>query len=316
MPYSSIISLAERYDQQLAQLEGPTIAHLNHSIDQAYRELTDDIINGWKAIAANKSLIPQQQRILLADQLGDLLQVVRPERRAEYEKLMQDAIAAGDRLGAEFTDRVNAGLQPGAKVGDMLKATTGVPIEALTNQAQDGLRRLYRHGEDAASKISAIVEQGLIQNWGPRKVAATIETTAGLVKSHAETITRTEINSAFNGAAQARAIVGDYWIQWVALSDDRVCPSCAYRQMKVYRANEIHIPGHPRCRCVAVALKKEWLADIGVIDDADLAFMVQYREDTLAELKATGQKPRKAAPFDVGEPPVAVWTPKLERPEF
>lgn len=313
MAYSRIVGLAERYDRTLGKLDAATIEKLDAALDRAYRELTEAVGDNWGDLVANKSIIPQQQRVLLLDQLGDLLQVVRPQDRAKYEALFRRAIARGDALGSEFSDRVNAALQPGAEQGALLRATNGVPLEALAFQVQRGVKAIAGLNATQESQVLAILEQGLAQSWGSRRVIAAIESVAGLTKSKAQGIALTEINSAFNGAAIARAAEGDALVQWLAVGDSRTCPSCVYRQMRIYRPGDIHIPAHPRCRCVAVPIRREWLSDPGVITDADLAFMVDYRQDSLDILRATGQKPRRDAPFDGPTPPSPVWTPSLQR---
>jgi len=315
MSYSDLVPLAARYDRQMAGLERPVIQRIDSGIDRAYRELSAEIGEKWTDIAANKSLIPQQQKLLLANQLGDLLYVVRPGQRQEYEALMSQALGRASDLGDEFYGDAITAMVPGADVRDMLLATTGVPIEAVVNQAREGVRRLYRHGDAKASELSAIVEQGLIQNWGPKKVAAAIESTAGVIKSQAKTIALTELNSAFNQPAIARARDAGAWVQWLATGDERMCPICGSRNMKAYNADKIQMPPHPRCRCVAVPMKPEWLADEDLISEQDLAFMAKYHQDGLDALRAQGKTPRNNAPFDVGGPPRAAWTPKLTRPQ-
>lgn len=307
--------MAERYDRQLSTLDTATAARMEAAIDRAYRELVKELEDGWGDIVANKSIIPQQQRLLIIEQLGDTLNVVRPEMRAEYDRLLADALKRGDALGGEFFDRVSAIVQPDAAQRAALGATTGVPVDALANQAAEGIRRLYRYGEDVASEVSTIIEQGLIQNWGVRKVAAAIEKTAGLVKARAILIARTEISSAFNGATRARAIASGSWVQWISTGDSRVCVSCSGRNMRVYRAQDVQLPAHPICRCLLSPQRQEWLADSDIYSDDELEFMEEYRKEGLDALKAQGKKPRASAPFDLpGGPPKPTWTPGQARP--
>ncbi|PZV06616.1 MAG: hypothetical protein DCF32_09570, partial [Leptolyngbya sp.] len=285
MSYSQVITLAERYDRQVGKVDAATAARMEAAIDQAYRELVDALDDGWDDIVANKSIIPQQQRLLIIDQLGDALAVIKPEMQAEYDRLLVDALKHGDELGGEYFDRVSAILQPDAAQRAALSATTGVPVEALTNQAVEGMRRLYRYGEEVSSQISAIVEQGLIQNWGVRKVAAAIEVTAGLVKARAIMIARTEINSAFNGATRARAIASGSWVQWISVGDSRTCKICVNRNMRTYKAQEIYMPAHPLCRCVMSPLWRDWLNDPGVLSDEDL----EYSKKKVIRLRSQGR---------------------------
>ncbi|MFH7241770.1 MAG: minor capsid protein [Spirulina sp.] len=310
-----MIQVAERYDRLTSRAEASVVGAMHTAIDRAYRELVMELEQGWSAIAANKSLIPQQQRLLLIDQLGELLQVIRPSRRAEYEKMLADAIERGDALGAEYLSRVNVVLQPSADQRAALEATTGVPLDALRHQVTDGLRRLYYHGGNLSEQIPLIVEQGLLQNWGIRRTAAAIESTAGVVKAQAETIARTQVMGAFNGATRSRLIESDSWAQWIAVGDSRTCPACSYRNTRVYKPRDIEIPCHARCRCILSPMRRDWLNDPDFFSDDDLAEMERYRQEGLDALATTGKKPRPGAPFDPNKkPPRPVWTPGQFRP--
>ena len=310
-----LITLAKRYDRMLATAEQSAIDAMNRSIDRAYRELVRDLEKGWSAIAANKSIIPQQQRLLLAEELGETLQVIRPGQRQEYRDLLEGAILRSDELGDEYTDAIHQTLFPSAQTAQLLQGTTGVPAEALRNQVEEGLNRLYRHGDDAANLISETIQQGLIQNWGVRRTAAALETGAGLLKSKAETIARTETMSAFNGATINRLEQSGALVQWLAVGDERMCPSCGNRNMRVYKAKDIHMPAHPLCRCVASPMRPEWLSDSEFFELGELDEMARYRQEGLDALKRQGKRPRAAAPFDpAGRTPRHVWTPGKPRP--
>ena len=254
-----VFPIAERYDRATADLGSATVQLINRRIDASYRDLVKEIEDGWQAIAANKSIIPQQQRILIAEQLGEVLHIVNPRERDNYTSLLNSALLKANDLGAEYYERVYPLIFPGPGTKKALQATTGVPIEALRNQVEEGVKRLYRHGDDAAREISAIVEQGLIQNWGPKKVAAAVEMTAGVVKGHADMIARTEIMSAFNGATKARAAQHGAYVLWIAIGDARTCPFCVSRNMQAFKAAEVQIPAHPRDRCNIAPLHPEWL---------------------------------------------------------
>lgn len=303
--------LSERYDRLSLAQEDALTAQLHTRLERSYRALTQAIEDGWADIAANKSLIAQQQRLLLADQLGDLLYVIKPGDRAAHQRLLTNALMTADDLGMEFHDEVFLTLNPDPLVREALESTTGVPIEALKAQADDTVSLLYLNGEAANRAVQQIISDGLIQNWGPKKTAAALQTHLGIVKRDAETIARTEIMNAFCGATKARAIQQGNYVQWVPIRDARTCRYCVGRSMLVYKAHEIQMPLHPRDRCHMVPIAPEWLEDYGVIDIDDRNFMAQYRHEGFKELAKNGKKPHYGAgPFDQGEGPKAVWTPK------
>lgn len=300
-----------RYDKATANLEQATVVRLFRALDKSYRSLTSDLEKGWDKVAKNRSIFPQQQRLLLLDQLGDLINLTAPSAKSSYENLLYSAIEKGAEGGLVMTDRLMEAIDPSAETLEILRSTTGVPVEALKNQASEGLRRLYRYGEDGASAISAIVEQGLVQNWGPRKVADAIRAgVVGVVKSKAETLARTEIMSSFNGAAKLRIQQHGAKLLWQSQGKDRLtCPVCVSRNMQVFDPTQIQFQAHPRCRCVAVPWREDWI-EAGVIDAGDLEFMLQYRQGGLDSLAEAGLRPKAAAPFDLpGGPPKVLWQP-------
>ncbi|NER83922.1 MAG: hypothetical protein F6K42_31145, partial [Leptolyngbya sp. SIO1D8] len=192
-----------------------------------------------------------------------------------------------------------------------LQPFTGIPVEAVANQASEGVRRLHRYSEDFRDKASVIVGQGLIQGWGAARVATALRTELGVAKGKAETLARTEVMSALNQSAIARYQqngIGHF--QWWISPSEGLCQFCASRNGNVYKVEDAIIPAHPRCRCFAAPYRLEWQQK-GLTDDA---FAAQYRQEGLEQLEKNGLKPNNGlTPFEraakLDNPPQLVWKP-------
>ena len=219
-----LFPIAEQYSQMSDEVEATTARRMDQRIEESYAELLEEIERGWNDIAQNKSIIPQQQRLLLREQLGDLLKVFRPDARGqELEDILEEALNDAAGLSDRYYQAVQSVVNTNPEMRRTLQATTGVPLDALRNQAEEGMGRLYRHGEEAADKISAIIENGLIQNRSVRAVMDDIESTFKLSSYQAERIARTEVMGAFGGGAKTRAIANGVLLQWITFKDEFVC---------------------------------------------------------------------------------------------
>jgi SPP1 gp7 family putative phage head morphogenesis protein len=299
-----ILALLEKYNRAIANMEDVAIARLNAAIDQSYRNLERELRAKYPAIAENGSLTAMQQKVLIANDLNELLQLIKPGQQQEYEQLMTNLLQLSSETGATLADQLVRAIAPDSPI----RQFTGIPLDAVALQAQDGVKRLYRHSEDFRGKASAIVEMGLTQQWGPARVATALRGQLGATKSKAETIARTEVLSALNDAAQQRyQNNGVEAIQWVCTIGE-VCPICVARNTQVYPVGKVRVPAHPRCRCMVVPWKAAW-AEMGLLDDE---FTEEYREKRLEDLKKVGLKPNPGlSPFEkaagLSEPPSPLW---------
>lgn len=308
MSTPAALKLIDRYNRSISGLEAAVIERIDTALDSAYRELERELRQVYPRIQGQGDLLPTQRKLLLLNELGELLQVVRPEQQAEYEAMLTEALKVANQSGATLGEQLIKAFEPDAQV----KSFAGIPIEALAMQAKDGTQRLYRHSEDFRNRASAVVEQGLIQGWGAAKVAGVLRSELGTTKSKAETIARTEILSSLNDAAQQTYQDNDIeLVQLIATADDRLCPTCSFRNGFVYPVGKIRVPLHPRCRCYVLPFKAAW-QQLGLTNDA---FTQKFRQQGLTELKAKGLEPNKGlSPFEkmakLNAPPQPVWMPE------
>lgn len=297
-----LLSIIERHDEALNGLESTAIARVQSALEVSYKQLERELIRSYNKHSQNIDLLPRQRSLLIADEVQALLQLIDEPAAADivqsYEEMISGSYAEGFDMAGEF------GM---AIANNDLKPFSEIPLEAVAAQARDGLRRLKNHTGQFASSASALVEQGLIQGWGARRVTSQLRSQLGATYSKAETIARTETMSALNTAAKQRyARDGVGLIQVMATPSDALCPFCAARNMKVYKADEYLIPSHPRCRCVPLPYSEDW--------DIDDEFAADYRNRLLTDLEANGMQPDNGlTPFEraakLDRPPTPIWEP-------
>jgi SPP1 gp7 family putative phage head morphogenesis protein len=214
----------------------------------------------------------------IAAELGEALKFLNPSNEQAIEQLGYDVIQQAVDLGQQMAgDSLNyIGLQA---------PFTTIPIGAVRNQAERFRERLVNYSNQQASQISAVVEQGLIQGWGTRKIEGQLKTLGVSFKSNAETIARTETMSAYNGAAKSRyEQAGVAYVQWIATPAEGTCSLCYARNTKAWKTTEAPaIPAHPRCRCTYLPTAS--------LSDIDTAFYEDYSKQGLDDLERQGLQP-------------------------
>jgi SPP1 gp7 family putative phage head morphogenesis protein len=214
----------------------------------------------------------------IAAEMGEALKFLNPGNEQAIEQLGYDVIQQAIDLGQQMAgDSLNyIGLQA---------PFTTIPIGAVRNQAERFRERLVNYSNQQASQISAVVEQGLIQGWGTRKIEGQLKTLGVSFKSNAETIARTETMSAYNGAAKSRyEQAGVAYVQWIATPAEGTCSLCYARNTKAWKTTEAPaIPAHPRCRCTYLPTAS--------LSDIDTAFYEDYSKQGLDDLERQGLQP-------------------------
>ena len=149
-----------------------------------------------------------------------------------------------------------------------------------------------RYSESIRGEIASQLALSKIRNETVAEATLRLQKTIPQVfrhaRSRAETIVRTELMNAYNyhhelGIKELRNHDPDIRMRWDAYRDRRTCLQCAsldgqvidvsnsravYKSSwessagKSYKATHERPPAHPCCRCVAVAWRKDWDADI------------------------------------------------------
>ena len=314
--YRRIEDLVNRYDRAVDALETDIVKRLGESIDASFRRLERELRRRYPVWQSQGQLYAVQRRLLLLDELKDLLELLHPDQREQYEQIFAEALQLTHRTGAAMADELVQLIDPGYPLHEF----SGIPIEAAALQARDGVERLYRYNDDFKRAVSGVVEQGLIQGWGASKVARVLRGTDQMkgrfgvsqLKGKAETIARTEVMSALNDAAQQQyEESGIGHVQVINVPSEALCRICAARNMRVYKIGTIRVPFHPRCRDILAPYTLEWQKQ-GLTDDA---FAKDYRRQGLDLIKQRGLTPdygptyweRKNQGLD--KAPLHIWEP-------
>ncbi|MEO1208588.1 MAG: minor capsid protein [Cyanobacteria bacterium J06638_20] len=308
MADAQTLALVDRYDRALDGLEADVIERVNTALDASFRQIERELRVFYSEIADEGALYSFTLKTQKLNTIKSLLdQVVPDAQRAELEALYQEALQLASDAGVDLAGNLIGQIDPSYPAA----AFSGVPIEAISAQARDGVDRLYRHGKDFARQASAVVELGLAGGHGTAKVAEQLRRQLGTTKAKAETIARTEVMSSYNTAAKGRyEEAGVDYVQWVLSPSEGNCSFCLARNMKVYKLGDAIIPAHPRCRCFLLPWLPEW-QEKGLTDDA---FAAQYRTEAIAQGReqgvalASGPSPLERA-AGMERAPTPVWSP-------
>ncbi|NER83172.1 MAG: hypothetical protein F6K42_27185, partial [Leptolyngbya sp. SIO1D8] len=151
---AEILALMERYDRATHELESEAIARLHTVFDSAFRRLERQLRLEYGTLQSIGSLVAAQRKTLVLDELGDFLQLLNPSESGDYQRLMTELLTLSNTTGGDL-----AGQLIQAYSDATLQPFTGIPVEAVANQASEGVRRLHRYSEDFRDKASVIVGQ-------------------------------------------------------------------------------------------------------------------------------------------------------------
>lgn len=171
----------------------------------------------------------------------------------------QSELTAASRLGGEL------GAKLAALSGQPASPFTGADPAVIRAAAQNVGALIQGEGVRFRDQLVQIVGEGATRGWGPKRLETQIrraltgarDQRPGL-QQRAATIARSELAKVYAEASLIRARErGDSYVRVLASNDERVCPTCASRNGRVYPTDRIVLPFHPRCRCVAVFVPNE-----------------------------------------------------------
>lgn len=176
---------------------------------------------------------------------------------AGYETDLREA----SRLGSQLeTDLLRLVGRPDAAVPFTGADPLAIRAATLNTSA-------FIQGEAARfrDQLAQIVGEGATRGWGPKRLEVSIRQALRGAKDRrlgleqrAALIARTELANAYSQGALMRARQeGFAYVRVLASNDERVCPTCASRNGRVFPVDRVPIPWHPRCRCVAVPVPDE-----------------------------------------------------------
>lgn len=292
------------FDATLTGLEDTTARRLFAILEQSYIGLERQILGRYGDALNDKSDIPKKRALRLIEEVGQAIQLLRPEGAEAVQEAFEDLLKQSSGLGTTLADELAF-----AVADERLKSFAHVPLDAVRFAAENAVKRLSKHGEKFAENATIVIGQGLTQGWSAANLSTVLRTTLGITKTAANRIARTESISALDEATRARYRANDIeLVQRIATQDNRVCAWCADRAGNVYKLDEAPAVIHPNDRCYNAPFKRKWLA-AGVMD---VEWIVQHREAVqAAALKSPNSGP---AVFEQKAPKPVLTVAQLRLP--
>jgi SPP1 gp7 family putative phage head morphogenesis protein len=186
--------------------------------------------------------------------------------REMYERGLRAAAQLGGELETELVRMVSE--------GGMIDAFAGADPLAMRAAAMNASAFIANESARFRSQMVEIVGEGVARGWGPSKLEKQIREAfrgardpKGLTRrmgleQRATLIARSELSNAYvKGSLERAKANGGAYVRVLASNDERVCPTCASRNGRVYPVDQVRVPFHPRCRCVVVPVPNEALEE-------------------------------------------------------
>lgn len=312
-------------DRAIRRLEQERIMALRRYLEESHRRLRERIRVGWPAalegVSGTSRVLREARARAQLVQLQAALDALRVgDPSTGVPALVRDMVVLGQteslkqqRAIIEEVARAararNAGTAALETIEALTRFSAGVNVAAVEAQVANASARLVRYADATIDRINQAVVDGLVRGSGWRPVAREVRAavlgdpnaagTRGGLAFQAETIARTELVSSMQDARDRYyEEQGIDLVIWYATEDERTCAFCGARSGNVYKRDDVIIPAHPRCRCVASAFRPEW-AELGIVDMDDLA---KHRADVLEQYRAahgdTARFSTAASPFE------------------
>ena len=310
------MSVSGRRDPRLAQIYAAARKH-RRALEKRNADASEAMYQAWRVVL--EDLRPRidaiTQRIDDARAAGETVNPAWLYQQARYRELL-DASRTRFNQYAYLTEQVATGLQSYAATEaisaayDLVRGAFGVSPDPL---APDILIRpgaeelkdivgflgngsplrdlLATFGDQAAEGIGKAITAGVVTGQSPIEIARAIRRAAGIPRTRAETIARTELHRAFRTATQrtfeTNADVISGWI-WHSAQQRRTCAACWAMHGTFHPVTEM-LRGHVRCRCAMLPQTKTW-EEIGIEGVQDERVTIPLGADLFAQLSAKDQR--------------------------
>jgi SPP1 gp7 family putative phage head morphogenesis protein len=183
------------------------------------------------------------------------------ELQRRYQKDLAEAIGKGGELQAQLVKLIDprratpfAGPDPAVVKAAAERTSAFIRGEAMA--FRDGLTKIALDGVAKGSGYKTILKDVKMLLQGAADPDG-ITRSMGLER-RAELIARSELSNAYVEAQRRYTQAGGYrYVRVIAVGDERTCLTCGGRSGRIFRADEITAPFHPRCRCVLAAVPNE-----------------------------------------------------------
>jgi SPP1 gp7 family putative phage head morphogenesis protein len=220
-------------------------------------------------------------RAIMRDAAGFMSDMELQQWQFRYEQDLREATTLGVDLASELTKLQRVPPPAGPDIGPTTPGqvqTLGQELVAMVSRPDSAVpfagvnpevtraaalqASAYIQGETVKfrDQIVQIVGEGASRGWGPKRLERDIRQALrgakdpnGITKrlgleQRAELIARSELAAAYSGGTIRKAQAeGLAYVRVLASNDERTCPTCASRNGRVYPADRVPVPWHPRC---------------------------------------------------------------------
>lgn len=267
------MDLLERYNALLRTSENGTITMLNRVLDASFNRL----VRRARVHLRTGYTDPAQRNLALLQEFRMLVPAFNPNAVDAYDRILRNLVGTSSRFGLTAAAELTGLVRTGPRID------VSIPLEATAAAAAQAKGYLRRHGEKFASTAAEVVAQGVAEGRPTDALTQDLRQRLSVVKSRAETIARTESLRAYHEASNSYyAAQGIELVSWYTTADDRSCQVCSPRAGRIYRRQDVKLPIHPRCRCMAAPFD----ADIAAMDPDYVAALDQHRAEVQKAVKS------------------------------
>ncbi len=231
-------------------------------------------------------------------ELLEISQAFLPDAEIKaLQRLYQADLGKAIQLGGELQGRLVSLVDP-------RRVTPFAGPDRRVLQAAGERASAFIRGESMAFRdsLTRITVDGVARGRGYRSVVKDIRRLlegaadpGGLnqrigLNRRVELVARSELANAYVQAQMDYAQAGGYrYVRWIAVGDERTCPTCAARSGRIFRVDEAVGTAHPLCRCVMAAVPNEAVEEADPERRArlsDEAFWADHRRQVEEALQA------------------------------
>jgi SPP1 gp7 family putative phage head morphogenesis protein len=299
-----LVDVADDYAKALAEIEQRAVANTKAAIRRSMARVLADLKRHYASYIDTlgpQGFDPARNTIRRPGEYSAM------EATAKFRAIVLDAQQfMTDQEIAQWTAAYERDLREAARLGGDLglrlmrmvgRAAEDVPFsgaDPLAIRAAAQTTSAYIIGETAKfrDQLVQIISEGATRGWGPSRLDLSIrqllrgaKDPTGItqrlgLEQRAALIARTELANAYTQGTLMRSREQGYsYVRVLASNDERVCPTCASRNGRVYPLDRVPLPWHPRCRCVAVPVPDEAVQEKDTASRSILLDSIRWQEE-------------------------------------
>ncbi len=277
-----LVGVVDDYAKELDKLEARSVRNTIATIRRSFQTVLTDLRRHYAAYVEalgplgydpSRSTIRRpgeysaveattKYRAILADAALFLPESEINQWQVRYEQDLREAARLGGDLGQQLLTLAGRPIETG-----MFSGADPASVRAAANTTAALIRG---EGAKFRDQLVQIVGEGATRGWGASRLELQIRqalrgakdpqrlTQRMGLEQRAALIARSELANAYAQGSLTRARTrGDAYVRVLASNDERVCPTCAARNGRIYPVDRLVLPFHPRCRCVATSIPNE-----------------------------------------------------------